>query len=229
MPPPNKFLRAALAYALRLHWPVFPLKPGTKEPITAHGYKDVTLDEKIIRSWWKKWLNANIAIPTGILFWVLDIDPRHGGDYSLKALIARHTALADTIRQTTGGGGKQYLYELPDQARIACHNGVWPGIDVKGEGGYIVVPPSIHPDPPHNAYEWDTAKKSILEETINPANPWLIVEIMAATNHHASEPLQLPSASEKASGIRRCSSSVAPCAQKISRKTKFLPPCGKPI
>jgi len=188
----NPFLRAALAYAARLGWPVFPLKPRAKEPLTAHGHKDATLDETIIRQWWKKWPKANIGIPTGVAFWALDVDPRHGGDDSLMALVARHTALADTIQQMTGGGGSQLLWQNPPGAKMPCHNGVWPGIDVKGEGGYIVVPPSIHPS--GKEYVWDTAKKSILEERINPANPWLVVEIMAAANHHTgpTEPFELP-------------------------------------
>ena len=75
-----RFLRPALVYASRLAWPVFPLKPHGKDPLTAHGYKDATVDEKQIREWAKKWPDANIGIPTGIRFWVLDIDPRNGGD-----------------------------------------------------------------------------------------------------------------------------------------------------
>lgn len=192
----NPLLRAALAYAARLQWPVFPLRPRDKIPITKHGFLDATLDEKIIREWWKKWPNANIGVPTGIKFWVLDIDPRHGGDDSRAALVLKHSALADTIRQMTGGGGSHYLYEMPDQQKLGCHEAVWPGIDVKAEGGYIVVHPSIHPN--GKKYEWDTLKKSILEETINPANPWLITEILAATNHKGNgEPFQLPPKLEK--------------------------------
>lgn len=193
----NLLLRAALAYADRLKWPVFPLKPNSKQPITKHGYKDATLDELTIRDWWKAWPKANIGIPTGIKFWVLDVDPRHGGDESLRQLVAKHTALADTIRQTTGAGGKHYLYELPDQLKIACHQALWPGIDVKGEGGYIVAAPSIHPDTAKE-YVWDTAKKSILEESINPANPWLLVEMLAALKPSAeAPPFQLPEKIQK--------------------------------
>jgi hypothetical protein len=184
------FLKAALAYAQRLQWPVFPLKPRGKEPLTPHGYKDASVDAKQIHEWWRKWPTANIGTPTGVRFWVLDIDPRHGGKESLMGLVAKHSGLADTIRQTTGGGGEHYLYEVPGQQVIGCHTGIWPGIDVKGEGGYIVVAPSIHPS--GNPYFWDTPKQSILEETVNPANPWLLVEIMAATNTHAHGPFSLP-------------------------------------
>lgn len=188
----NPFLRAALAYAGRLRWPAFPLKPHSKDPITTHGFKDATLDEKIIRGWWTRWPDANVGLPTGIHFWVLDIDPRNGGEESRALLVARHGALSDTIRQMTGGGGSQWLYAMPDQQKIGCHTAVWPGIDVKAEGGYIVAPPSIHPSTGRK-YEWDTAKRSILEEALVPADAWLIQEIMAATNHQGEgERFELP-------------------------------------
>lgn len=177
---PNSFLRAALAYAEKLNWPVFPLKPKSKLPITPHGFKDATRDPQIIRAWWKKWPKANVATPTGIDHWVLDKDMPEGDD-SLAALIVRHGHLADTLQQTTGGGGEQYFYQLSDKMHMGCHTAVWPGIDVKGEGGYVVLPPSVHPET-GKQYVWDTAKKSILEEPINPANEWLIAEIQIAVN-----------------------------------------------
>jgi len=186
----NPLLRAALAYAARLGWPVFPIHPRAKNPLSAHGHKDATIDEQIIREWWGKHPNANIGVPTGVKFWVLDIDPRHGGDESLEALVVRHTALTDTIQQMTGGGGKQYFWALPREGKIGCHTGVWPGIDIKGEGGYVLLPPSIHPS--GKPYVWDTARRSILEETISPANPWLMVELRAVANHHSGEPFNLP-------------------------------------
>ena len=184
-------LDAAVFYARRLHQPVFPLKPREKIPLTPHGHKDATRDEKLIREYWSQYPNANIGIPTGLDFWVLDIDPRNGGEESLATLVQRHGPLADTRRQTTGGGGSQFLYQMPEQQKIGCHTGVWPGIDVKAEGGYIVVPPSIHPS--GKPYAWDTASNhTILDEPINPANTWLIVEILAATNGHAGDPFHLP-------------------------------------
>lgn len=184
----NPLLRAALFYALRMGWPVFPLKPRSKDPITPHGFKDATLDEAQIRVWWSKWPNANIGIPTGIRHWVFDVDPRNGGDDSLMGLVAQYGALADTIQQITGGGGSQRFYEPPDQMKIGCHTAVWPGIDIKGEGGYVVVPPSIHPS--GNPYIWDGADP-ITKQTIAPANPWLLSEINKRTNGH-HEPFELP-------------------------------------
>lgn len=186
----NPLLRAALAYVQILFWPAFPLQPRSKDPLTPHGFKDATLDTKQIVEWWTKWPNANIGIPTGVKFWAFDCDPRNGGDQSLMQLVAKYGALADTIMQITGGGGSQRLYEPPDQMRIGCHTGVWDGIDIKGEGGYIVVPPSIHPS--GKAYVWD-GSAPITKQTITPANPWLLTEILNRTNgHHPGEPFHLP-------------------------------------
>jgi hypothetical protein len=171
----NPLLRAALFYALRLGWPVFPLKPKAKEPLTKHGFKDATTNEAQIRAWWAKWPNANVAIRTGEKFWVLDVDPRHGGDQSLMQLVAQHGALTDTLQQTTGGGGQQYLYEIPAHQKIGCLTKVWDGIDVRGEGGYIVCPPSIHPDT-HKPYIWD-GLTPITKQVIAPAPVWLLEEL----------------------------------------------------
>jgi hypothetical protein len=187
----DQMKKAALAYTQRLRWPVFPLWPRTKNPATKHGFKDATLDEQQIIQWWTKWPNANIGIPTGIHFWVFDIDPRHGGDFSLQVLVHRYGALADTIQQLTGGGGRQYLYQMPDQQKLTCHTGLWPGIDIKGQGGYIVVPPSIHPS--GKAYQWDTTKSSILEESLEPASGWLIKAIAETIRqNHSGEPVTVP-------------------------------------
>ena len=83
-------------------------KPG-KHPLTQHGVKDATTDETTIKSWWAQWPYANVAIATGGRVWVLDEDPRHGGDKTLADLIARHGALPLTPTVRTGGGGRQYF------------------------------------------------------------------------------------------------------------------------
>jgi hypothetical protein len=181
------FLRSALKYR-ELGWEPFPLKEGAKEPLTEHGYLDATRDEKQIVRWWTKWPNANIGVPTGLLFWVLDVDPRHGGDESLRMLIYKHGPLPDTIQQQTGGGGRHYLFLQPDQREIGCHTAILPGLDVKGFGGYIVVPPSIHPS--GNPYVWDGADR-LENQPILPAPAWLL-DLLDARNGNQAEKVRAP-------------------------------------
>lgn len=152
--------RAALAYAQRLGWPVFPVywiaeggtcscgrpecgSPG-KHPLTAQGFKEATRDEAQIIAWWSRWPQANIGIPTGTAsgFDALDVDPRHGGDGSLAELEATHGKLPETVVQLTGGGGQHFLFRHRDG--IGNKTGFRPGLDVRGEGGYILVSPSNH-------------------------------------------------------------------------------------
>jgi hypothetical protein len=183
VPEKNPLLRAALFYAQRLHWPVLPAKPRAKQPLTQHGSLDATTDEAQIRAWWKKWPTANVALRTGVFFWVLDVDPAHGGDQSLMRLVAAHGALRDTLMQKTGGGGSQRFYLQPEQAVIVGKAPLYddyPGIDARGENNYVVVEPSIHPS--GNRYTWDTVRQSILEEPPQPADPWLIEWVTQAAN-----------------------------------------------
>jgi hypothetical protein len=184
----NRFGRAALAYATKLGWPVFPLREKEKDPLTPNGFKDATTDLAQIREWWKKNPRGNIGIPTGVAFWVLDIDPRNGGDESLGALVVKYGALPNTIQQQTGGGGRHYLFALEDPP-VPNRTGFVDGVDVKSKGGYIVVPPSIHPS--GNPYFWDS-DKSITEEVIAPVNRPLLDAIRGFAHKAASEPLKVP-------------------------------------
>jgi Bifunctional DNA primase/polymerase, N-terminal/Primase C terminal 1 (PriCT-1) len=133
-------LRKSLEYAER-GWPVFPCMPGGKKPLTRHGHLDATTDRSRITAWWNRWPDANIGIPTGegsgIL--ALDVDQRAG----LDALKAEHGELPATRTHSTGSGGMHYLLAYPAGAEIRNSAGkLSKGLDVRGEGGYIVVPPS---------------------------------------------------------------------------------------
>jgi hypothetical protein len=189
----NPFLRSALFYALKLQWRVFPIKPRAKQPpLTKHGCLDASSDEKQIRAWWAKWPQANVGVATGEKIWVLDIDPRHGGEDSRARLVTEHGAFAETLRQITGGGGSQWLYEMPDQVVIKNSTAVcgWKGIDVRGSGGYIVAPPSIHPS--GQAYQWES-----IEQAICPADAWLIEAVCEKNGNRSHRqtrrgPFELP-------------------------------------
>jgi hypothetical protein len=116
-----------------------------KHPRTDHGLKDASTDSATIHKWWSRWPDANVAIVTGKASGViaLDIDPRHQGIDSLATWEQQHGAFPPTLESETGGGGLHKLFlhpGFPVKNRINLARGV----DVRGDGGYIVAPPSIH-------------------------------------------------------------------------------------
>src|SRR5262245_31385106 len=130
-----RMLAWALAYA-RLGWRVFPC--AGKKPLTTHGFKDATTDVQVIREWWTRRPDSNIAEATGEWDFVLDRDDLD----ALADLERTHGALLDTWRVLTGGGGVHDRF-APDP-RVGCSSGALPdGIDVRGHGGYAILPPSI--------------------------------------------------------------------------------------
>ena len=161
----NGILAAALAYA-KTGFRVFPLHSPDgsgvcscgikncrnvgKHPRTRHGFKDATADAQQITRWWQRWPEANIGTPTGQGLVVLDIDPRNGGMESIAKLTEEHEPLPETRQQATGGDGYHFFFE--DARSIKSSPGLRPGVDLKAEGGYIVLPPSRHAS--GNRYYW---------------------------------------------------------------------------
>jgi hypothetical protein len=142
---------------------VFPLKPRDKIPLTTHGCKDASCSPERIEEWWSKWPDANIGIATGApsSIFVLDIDGDEGS-VSLAALEQKFgTKLPETIDVTTGRGRHRY-FRLPDwDDAPVIHNStakIGPKLDVRGEGGYVVAPPSIHPSGRKYAWELNCAQ-----------------------------------------------------------------------
>ncbi len=130
----------ALQYVQQWGWPVFPVTPGAKTPLTAHGFHDASTDSEQIEAWWTQWPDANIGIPTGAVSGLIaiDADVKNGqpGKESFYKLKLPHTR---TSRTPTGGW--HAIYKYPG-VEIRNRTGLLPGIDVRGDGGYIVVPPS---------------------------------------------------------------------------------------
>lgn len=137
----NDLLDAAVSYARR-GWPVFPCKPGSKEPATAHGFQDATTDVGPIERFWARRPDMNIGIATGGDGPdVLDIDVAHGKDgyRSLHTAISVGLVPAPMSWVATPSGG-MHLYYCGDSQR----NGTLSeqGLDFRGTGGYVVAPPS---------------------------------------------------------------------------------------
>ena len=148
-------LDAAQAYRER-GWSVVPIRPRSKLPLVPweeFQHRLARADE--IEAWFKRKPDANVGIVTGMVsgLAVLDIDPAHGGAESLEKLKAEHGKLPTTAMAETGGGGRHYYFaaSLPGLRNRAA---IWPGIDLRGEGGMIVAPPSVHPS--GKCYRWLT-------------------------------------------------------------------------
>lgn len=163
----------ALQYAQR-SLAVFPVKEKDKTPLTKNGCKDAIKDAEAIHRWWSQSPNVNIGIATGEPsgLWVLDIDGEEGED-SLKALEAAHGALPPTMEVHTGGGGRHLYFALPQGLDISNSAGkVGWKIDVRGNGGYVVAPPSVHKS--GRKYEWSVDSL----DTPAHAPAWLISRAM---------------------------------------------------
>jgi hypothetical protein len=133
--------------------PVFPCEPGGKRPLTHNGFWDASVDLRRVEAWWGRWSGANLGIPTGERsgLLVLDIDPAAGGLESLAVLERKHGLLPKSAKARTGGGGTHVFFVYPAREVVRNSAGrLGPGLDVRGEGGYVVVPPSRT----RGAYEW---------------------------------------------------------------------------
>jgi len=131
---------------------VFPVKPRSKVPATVDGFKSATVNLDQVRAWWGRWPDANIGVPMGALsgFVVLDVDARHGGLASFEKLRDRHR-LPKTAQVLTGSGGFHYWYRYTGELRNSAGL-LGDGLDVRGDGGYVIAPPSVHES--GNPYKW---------------------------------------------------------------------------
>ena len=142
----EKLLKHARYYG-KMNLPVFPCWPMQKHPATTHGCKDATTDQAQIEAWWTGSYLYNVAMATGGGLVVLDVDIDHDagkyGDETLKALEDQYGPLPDTWTCLTGGGGVHYYFHC-DDPNLTVAAGFAPGLDYRGAGGYVIVPPSVH-------------------------------------------------------------------------------------
>lgn len=171
--PLSRLGRAARWYAVERGWRVFPLHsirsqgsvcscgkractaPG-KHPRTPRGCLDATTDVAQITAWWEQWPDAGVGIATGGGLIVIDVDPRHDGDDTMRELAGRLGPLPDTVEALTGGGGRHVYLTAPEGVRNSA-SALGPGVDVRGEGGYVVAPPSVHAS--GRAYGWEASSR----------------------------------------------------------------------
>ena len=152
---------AALEYVGR-GWAVFPLhgiqrgrctcgrsdcsSPG-KHPLTRRGLHDATRDENVVRRWWWRWRGANVAVATGEVSAIAVVDIDLPGALGSLEHVLEH--LPPTLTGLAGGGGLHLVYAC--ERKLGNKTGRLPGlaaevvgIDLRGDGGYVVAPPSRH-------------------------------------------------------------------------------------
>lgn len=184
---PSIFHEAALEYASR-GWAVFPLIPRDKRPLIPQsrpgandgGFHLATTDAAQIDAWWRATPHANIGLRCGAASGVFVLDLDNAGAEAALRLLAQHAErdLPDTLSQRTGKG-RHLVFAHTDGVtrrlgnyllggkRIPC-----PGFDVCGEGGYVILPPSVHPN--GRIYAWDDVGAPIAD-----APPWLLEAVLA--------------------------------------------------
>jgi hypothetical protein len=159
-------------------WPVLPCHHPTttgcsctddscasaaKHPCTRRGLHQATTTEKVIRRWWSRWPDANVAVrtgarPAGAGVFVIDLDD--GGDATLEALERAHGTLPPTLTATTGSGGRHLWFAHPGGWVPNSARRLGAGIDVRADGGYVLVAPSLHIS--GGRYEWQPHPLAVL-------------------------------------------------------------------
>src|SRR6185437_2717375 len=127
---------------------------------------------QLIQRWWRKWPDANIGIPTGAEngFWVVEADTKagHGKDgiAALQALIGAQPWPA-TLQAISPSGSVHYYFQYPEGMEVKnSASKIAAGVDMRGEGGMVLAPPSVRDD---GIYQWRNAGTPIAV-----APPWLL-------------------------------------------------------
>lgn len=123
------------------------MQPHGKRPLVAwREFQQRIASAGEIDRWFERWPDANVGIVSGRIsgIVVVDVDVRHGGPVAVAQAEAAHGPLPPTVEAATGGGGRHLYYAHPG-ATLANRVAIRPGIDVRGDGGCVVAPPSVHP------------------------------------------------------------------------------------
>jgi Bifunctional DNA primase/polymerase, N-terminal len=191
----NPLLQAALAYA-SCGWPVFPCNPANKRPLVkgdvnaqgqeipdTGGVKQASTDPDTIRRWWARWPKAMIGLATGAVsgVFVVDIDAGFDEDtgeaFEACDLLAHLQAelgceLPDTWSTETPRGGRHLFFQFPCDSALGNRTNLIKRVDVRGEGGYVILPPSARPD--GSAYVWGANQPAAKDALPAEAPPALI-------------------------------------------------------
>ena len=178
----EQMLHAALRYTEQYGWALFPCRANSKQPATQNGVLNATTNRDMIRRWWQRYPDHNIAIACGPIsggLVAVDIDG-DAGETTMRQLEEQCGVLPCSIQSITPNG-RHVLLQGPADAEIRNSVGqLGSGIDIRADGGYIVCPPSRHPC--GALYHWH------VDNTDKPAPipGWLLNRIQAPRRGSAS-------------------------------------------
>jgi hypothetical protein len=181
----NEAADAAIRY-LQRGWSVIPVEPRGKRPLVR--WQDFQARHPLaaeVRDWFRRWPDANVGVVTGAIsgLVVVDIDVQHDGFESLTTLEMRGGALPRSVEANSGGGGRHCYFKHPG-GMVRNRVALYPGIDLRGDGGCIVVPPSVHPS--GGRYAWVSGRSP--EEIALAPLPRRLVNMMRSETGQSHAP-----------------------------------------
>lgn len=185
-----------MKYVTEYKWAVFPVDRMTKKPLTPHGCNDAKKDPGAVRFWWNKYPDASIGVATGsasgiiIIDEDIDRDKDKDGVHEVYLWEKENAPLPDTVCDITGRGGTHLFYSY-DGDQIRNTTGLLDGVDVRGEGGYVIVPPSVHPN--GTEYQWEISPDDMPMAPVDDVVlAFLGSNRPTATSGTRGEPFQVP-------------------------------------
>jgi putative DNA primase/helicase len=162
--------------------------PG-KHPVASlapHGVNDAMADPDYVREWWAGFPDANIGLATGDLSGVVVLDVDLPGLETIANLQSRYEPLPPTWTVETGSGGHHFYFRMPLADIRNSASAIGPGVDVRGNGGYVIVPPSNHISGERYRWipEWAPNKVELA-----PMPEWLLKKVVPSGVRQRSEPL----------------------------------------
>ena len=138
---------------------IFPCWPRSKKPATTNGLLDATTDLDTVTRWWRQAPDYNIGIRTGAIsdIMVVDVDGVDA-EAELRKLETEFTALPATVESITARG-RHLFFRYPQRSVRNSAGKLAKGLDIRGDGGYVIAPPSIHPS--SKPYTWSVDSASV--------------------------------------------------------------------
>jgi len=170
-------VREAIDDYIQRGWSIIPIRAGDKRPLVRweeFQYRRPEVEE--VQAWFSRWPEAGIGIVTGAVsgLVVLDVDSRHGGDASVARLEQEHERLPATVECRSGGGGRHLYFAHPGRL-VRNKVGLAPGVDLRGDGGYVVAPPSLHAS--GHRYAWVDDRTPELTQ-LAPLPDWVLRQVV---------------------------------------------------